>query len=400
MSVINPNEASKSWRTQRREPTVTLYLSGADGDAAALVGARVGGFALTLALLSETDTIDPAELASASAAVIQVNRDQPASVDRFQKLAAATRTPLIAAAYEPPLAFVRSLIRAGAHDVVPLPLDITDLEAALAPISNSLAGDGLAAATGSAKVVSIIKSVGGVGATALLTQLGIRFCEQEAAHGRQACLIDLDVQFGDAAFQLGLNPSLSIADLVDAGARIDGDLLRATTTSHPSGLQVLAAPPDVMPLESLSSDQLLEIVELAAREYGTIFLDLPTNWTNWSLSLLARSDLVLLVTEMTVASLSRARRQLDLIRSQELDQANVRVVVNRFEKGLLKTVRLSDVRETLGRDASFMIDNDHALMSAAIDRGVPVAELKRKSALVRDLDLLDAGIAAALGLGR
>ena len=400
MSVINPNEASKSWRTQRREQTVTLYLSGADGDAAALVGARVGGFALTLALLSETDTIDPAELASASAAVIQVNRDQPASVDRFQKLAAATRTPLIAAAYEPPLAFVRSLIRAGAHDVVPLPLDITDLEAALAPISDSLASDGLAAATGSAKVVSIIKSVGGVGATALLTQLGIRFCEQEAAHGRQACLIDLDVQFGDAAFQLGLNPSLSIADLVDAGARIDGDLLRATTTSHSSGLQVLAAPPDVMPLESLSSDQLLEIVELAAREYGTIFLDLPTNWTNWSLSLLARSDLVLLVTEMTVASLSRARRQLDLIRSQELDQANVRVVVNRFEKGLLKTVRLSDVRETLGRDASFMIDNDHALMSAAIDRGVPVAELKRKSALVRDLDLLDAGIAAALGLGR
>ena len=35
------------------------------------------------------------------------------------------------------------------------------------------------------------------------------------------------------------------------------------------------------------------------REFGTVFVDLPTNWTNWSLSLLARSDLVLLVTEMT-----------------------------------------------------------------------------------------------------
>lgn len=400
MSVIKPNETTKSWQTQRREPSVHLYLSGADGDAAELVGARVAGFSLTLALMTETDWIDPAELGSASAAVIQVNRDQPASIKRFQKLAAATKTPLIAAAYEPPLAFVRSLIRAGAHDVLPLPLDVADLESSLAPIRDAIAGEGQSATTGSGKVVSIIKSVGGVGATALLTQLGIRFCEHEAEHGRQACLIDMDVQFGDAAFQLGLQPALSLADLIDAGARIDGDLLRATTTNHPSGLKVLAAPPDVTPLESLSSDQLLEIVELAAGEFGTVFVDLPTNWTNWSLSLLARSDLVLLVTEMTVASLSRARRQLDLIRSQELDEANVRVVVNRFEKGLLKTVRMADVRESLGRDASYTIANDHALMSAAIDRGVPVAELKRKSALVRDLDLLDAGIAAALGLGR
>lgn len=400
MSVINPNETAKSWRTHRRESSVHLYLSGADGDAAELVGARVAGFALTLNLLAETDWIDPAELASASAAVVQVNRDQPSSVKRFQKLAAATKTPLIAAAFEPPLAFVRSLIRAGAHDVVPLPLDVADLEASLAPIRDDLAKQDQSALSASAKVVSIIKSVGGVGATALLTQVGIRFAEQEAARGREVCLIDFDVQFGDAAFQLGLQPSLSLADLIDAGARIDGDLLRATTTNHASGLRVLASPPDMMPLESLSSDQLLEIVDLAAKEFGTIFVDLPTNWTNWSLSLLARSDVILLVTELTIPGLYRARRQLDLIKSQELDDLDVRVVVNRFEKGLLKTIRLADVRESLGRDVSFTIANDHALMCSAIDRGVPIAEIKRKSALAKDLDTLDAGIAAALGLGR
>jgi pilus assembly protein CpaE len=400
MSVINPNETAKSWHTHRRESSVHLYLSGADGDAAQLVGARVAGFALTLSLLSETDSIDPAELASASAAVVQVNRDQPASIKRFEQLAAATRTPLIAAAFEPPLAFVRSLIRAGAHDVVPLPLDIADLEVSLAPIREELARKDDSATAASAKVVSIIKSVGGVGATSLLTQVGIRFAEQEAAHGREVCLIDFDVQFGDAAFQLGLRPTLSLADLIEAGARIDGDLLRATATRHAGGLHVLASPPNMMPLESLSSDQLLQIVELAAREYGTVLVDLPTNWTNWSLSLLARSDIILLVTEMTVPSLYRARRQLDLIASQELDGLDVRVVVNRFEKGILKTIRLADVRETLGRDVSFTIANDHALMSAAIDRGVPIAEIKRKSALASDLDGLDAGIANALGLER
>ena len=55
----------------------------------------------------------------------------------------------------------------------------------------------------------------------------------------------------------------------------------------------------------MTSDQLLSIIELATAEFGTVFVDLPTNWTNWSLSLLARSDMVLMVTELRVSSLHR-----------------------------------------------------------------------------------------------
>jgi pilus assembly protein CpaE len=400
MSVINPNETGKSWRTHRREAAVQLYLSGAHGDAAELVGARIAGFPLALSLMAETDWIDPEDLATAAAAVIQVDRDSPTSIKRFQKVSAAIDTPLIAAAYEPPLAFVRALVRAGAHDVVPLPLDVADLETSLAPIREQLAKQDQSARVSAAKVVSVIKSVGGVGATALMTQMGVRFAEHEARVGREACLIDLDVQFGDVAFQLGLRPTLSLADLIEAGARLDGDLLRATTTQHPSGLRVIASPPEMMPLESMSSEQLIEIVDQAAREFGTVFVDLPTNWTNWSLSVLARSDLVLLVTEMSISSLHRAKRQLDLIREQDLQDLDVRIVVNRYEKGLLKTIRPTDVREALGRDIAYTIANDPPLMRAALDRGVPIDEVKHKSAVGKDIDLLEAGLAAALGLRR
>ena len=400
MSVINPNETVKSWRAHRRQAAVQLYLSGAAGDATALVGTRVAGFALALNLVGESDWIDPEELSSASAALIQVDRDNPSSVKRFQKLAAATRTPLIAATYDPPLAFVRSLIRAGACDVIPLPLDMVDLETSLAPIAESLARQDQQDQAQHAKVVSIIKSLGGVGATSLLSQLGVRFARQEARHGREACLIDLDVQFGDAALQLGLKPTLSLADLIEAGSRIDGDLLRAATTVHPSGLHVIASPPTMMPLETLTSEQLLTIVELAAREFGTVLVDLPTNWTNWSLSLLARSDLILLITQMSIPSLNRARRQLELLRSQELEDLDIRLVVNRLEKGFMRTIRLSDVRDGLGIDVSYTVCNEHAVMRAAIDQGVPIDEIKRKTALGKDLDKLDAGIAAALGLER
>jgi len=399
VSVITPNETAHNWRADKRERAVHFYLSGADGDAAELATARVAGLPVHLNILPTSDWINPEELAGAAAAVIQVDADSAASIKRFQKLAAATETPLIAASYEPPLALVRSLIRSGAHDVVPLPLSFEDVATSLAPLTEQLRQQA-GAATANGKVVSIIKSDGGVGATALLTQLAIRFAEKEAAQNREACLIDLDLQFGDVAFQLGMQPKLSVADLLDAGARLDGDLLRATTSDHASGLKVIAAPKDMMPLEGISNEHVLRIVELATREFGTVFVDLPTNWTNWGLSLVARSDLVILVTELTVAGLHRARRQLNLIQSQDLGDLDVRVVVNRFEKSLARTISLADASNALGRDVSYTIANDFALVRMAIDRGVPIDELKRKSAVGKDLDTLNAGIAAALGLER
>lgn len=400
MSVISANETARTWRTHRRENAVQLYLSGAEGDAAALMGARVAGFPLTLNLLPLTDWIDPEALAGAAAAVVQVDVDTPASIKRFEKLAASTDTKIIAAAYDPPLALVRALVRAGAHDVIPLPLEIADLETSLAPVRDELAKTELADIASTTNLVSAIKSVGGVGATAVISQLAIRFAESEARHGREACLIDLDVQFGDAAFQLGLRPQLSIMDLFDAGTRLDGMLLRSVTTQHPSGLHVIAAPPSMLPLESLTSEQMIEIVDLAKREFGTVFVDLPSNWTNWSLSLLAQSDLVLLITELSVASLHRARRQIDLIENQELDNLELRVVANRFEKHLMRTIRPADIRAALGRDVTYTIAHDQPLMRAAIDQGVPLAEIKRKSAIGKDIDMLDAGVAVALGLRR
>jgi pilus assembly protein CpaE len=246
----------------------------------------------------------------------------------------------------------------------------------------------------------VIKSVGGVGATALLGQLGIAFATSEARYGREVCLLDLDVQFGDLAFQLGLHPALSVAHLIEAGPRLDGDLLRSTTAVHASGLRVIKSPSMVMPLESATSEQVIHIVEMAQREFGTVFVDLPANWTNWSLSLLARSNVILLITELTVASLNRAKRQLDLIRTQDLGSIDLRVIVNRFEKGLLKTIRASDVREALGHEIAYTVSNDPTVMRAAIEQGIPISEVKRKSAVGKDIAMIDAGIAASLGLER
>lgn len=401
MSVINPNETASSWRPQRRELPVRLYLTGAQGDTAALIGVRAAGLPLELNLVGTTDWIDPDNLHGSAIAVVQVDADTPASVKRFQKLARSTETPLIAAAYDPPLVLVRSLLRCGAADVLPLPLDLADLDTSIGQVQEQRGEAARAIASAAAgKVVSVVKAVGGVGATALITQLAARFAAKEAGQGRQSCLLDLDLQFGDAAFLLGMHPSLTVADLLEAGSRIDGALVRAASAQHSSGLHLIAAPKTLLPVEGLSADDLLRIVDSTAREFGTVFIELPTNWTNWSLSLLARSDLVLLVAELNVPSLNRARRQLDLFRSQGLGDLEIRLVINRLEKSQLSAIRPSDVKEALGCDIDYKVANEPAVMGAASDRGVMIDKVKRKSAIGKDLDALDDGVAAALGLKR
>lgn len=399
MSVSTPGPKRSGWSpTGSREP-VRLILSREDQVAGDWIGASSAGFPIEVAIAACDQPLDDSVTTGAAALVVEVAEGQPSSVDRFLTIAAGP-IPVIAAVENPSLAFVRRLIRSGAHDVVPLPIEIAELESALEAISRQRPPSGAAGRTSEARLVVVIKSEGGTGATALLGQLASRFAAKDNASGRQTCLIDLDMQFGDAAFQLGLQPALTLADLISAGSRVDGELLRATTSPHPTGLAVIAAPREIMPLDSIGDDDLIKLIDVATNEFDTVFVDLPTNWTNWSLSLLARADLVLMVTQLSVASLHRARRQLDLIDAQGLGKIPLQMVINRFEKRHLSRISADDVERVLGRAPDHRIANDYDTMSEVIERGVPLAEIRRKGALSRDLDSLEAGVAAALGRSR
>ncbi|WP_265587338.1 AAA family ATPase [Sphingomicrobium arenosum] len=400
MRMSGDNRRDPSWKASDTRPAVQLYLNVAEGDAGALAGAEAAGLPLQLVITRPGDEIDLAEVDRAAAAIIQVAEDEDGAAERFGAMARATETPLIAAAFDPSLSFVRALIRGGAHDVIPLPLDVAELETSLQPIRDEMQARDRRQSTGPAKLITMIKSEGGVGATALMGQLASRFAALENRAGREALLLDLDIQFGDAAFQLGLHPKLGVDDLLAAGTRMDGDMMRTVAAPHPSGLNVIAAPAEITRLDALDVDQALALVEAAMKEYGTVFVDLPTNWTDWSLSLLARSDLVIMVCELSIASLHRAKRQLDLITAQDLGHLDVRIAVNRFEKGLFKNVTREDAERVLGRPVAYTLANDHATMTAAIEQGIPVAEIRRKGALNKDLKILEGDVAARLGLER
>lgn len=382
--VMKADGPANDWTLNVGENCVHMILSEAEIAAADVPLGDVAGFSVALTMLSAGSAVPIDLLAKSKAVVIEVQPAIEASMRRLTALRADhPRLPIIAAVRNAELAAVRVLLKAGVEDVIALPLSAQELAAVLTETKERIAHLHTHQAK-SGQLISVIKSVGGVGATTLATQAASLEARLGRQRGEQVCLFDLDLQFGNATTFLGLTSPLTLTDLLEAGNRVDADLLRSVTLETSSGLHLVPAPEEILPIEAVNSEQIYRIVELATREFDTVWLDLPGNWTNWSLSLVARSQVVLLVVEMTIPSLRQARRQLSLLRSQDISGSHIQVVANRVEKKLFRSIGLDEAQEALGHPIAFTIANDFPLVNAALDQGVLIDDFKAKSKVSKD----------------
>ena len=379
----NLHALPEDWVLDLDQHSVLLVLSEAEMTAAQLGAVETGNLPILLHTLANDQEIPNQALASASILVLEVSPNRPESLERLSAVRELyPQLPVIAAVREPNLALVRTLLKQGVRDVVGLPLPHAELVEILKEISTELQSAMLSDVR-QGQLITIMKSIGGVGATTVATHLASELAAR--SKGRGVCVFDLDLQFGDAASYLGLSNQLSIADLLAAGSRIDGDLLRSVVSTTPEGLHVLAAPSEMMPIEAVNADQILRIIELARAEYDYVVLDLPTNWTNWTLSLVARSTAIFLIVELSVASLRQAKRQLQLLQNQGISGDHISIVANRVEKRLFRAIDLESASQALGHPVDLSIHNDYPLVRAAHDQGVLIQQIRAKSKIVGDI---------------
>ena len=381
----------KNWQRSGHRYRVTAFLSQGEQDAFEALGQAVGGVALSTSLLDPGLPIPPDLMKSGDAVVVEVRCEQAGAIERLQKLVgAASGLPIIAAVRDPSLADLRRLMRTGIWDVLPLPLASAELQQVLERLVLELDRRG-GGESEKGSIVTAIKSRGGVGATTILTQLACLSAMEKRATG-SSCLMDMDLQRGNAALHLGRLPKLNLKDLLDAGKRLDAELLHATLSRHACGLHYIAAPEEVLPLDSLTSDDALALLDLVAREFQTVFVDLPHDWTEWSFHLLAQSSVILLVSELSIPSLHQTKRQLEFIRQNDLGHIPLHVVMNKVSKGLFKTVSFADAEKILGREVAFSIADDAATVRSALDQGEIISEVDRRSRTARDLGQLAAAL--------
>ncbi len=324
--------------------------------------------------------------------VIEVDPDSADSLGKLQAVARdqAGRLPVIAAVRELTVAATRAVLRAGAADVLSLPFSEADLAAAIEPALRDMRAHPPSAAPASVgRIISILGARGGVGATALATQAATLWAAQA-----RVCLIDLDVQAGNAALYLDLAPQLGLLDVVSAGPRLDAELLSSIAESHASGVDLIGAPADVTPLEVLSPTDVDTLLTLAAQRYDIVLVDLPKSWTAWSLRAMELSDVAVMVTTLSVAGLHQTKRQLAVIEANGLAE-KLKLLVNRVEQPVFGKIDLSETQSILGRKIDFVVADDAKTMDAAVELGKPLAKIKGGSRVEKDIKAVIAGLTTA-----
>jgi len=347
-----------------------------------LTGTSFPGLEIVEAAAGET--IPEGMVKSASLAVIEVDPSDSHSVDRLEQLyKAGVTTPVIAAIPGASVALVRTLMRQGVADVVALPFTTDEL---LDTALNVLARRSTrkVADQKHTPMIAVVQSIGGCGATSIATHLTAELARQSRDESG-AAIIDLDLQFGSVADFLAAKGRGSINDLLEAGERLDDDLVRSVARQADDGVAVIAAPDEILPLESIDTDKLLHVLEQARHNYSHVVLDLPANWTSWTLSAVMAADIVLLVVELSVTSLRQAKRRLDLLQSIGIPKDHIAIVVNRFEKRLFRTISLGDVEETLHHSVLASIALDDPAVNSAQNQGRLVSSVHRKSRFGQDI---------------
>lgn len=288
--------------------------------------------------------------------------------------------PVVATAVEVTLQDIRQLMRLGVVDFIPQPFTRDDLAGALdhAATMRQSKGD---SGEKRGNIITFLKAGGGVGATTLAVQSGCLLASRNKGKGAGAdvCLLDLDLQFGTAALYLDLDNRVGMADVIQSYGRLDRELMRNVMSKHDSGLDLLAAPRDMVAVDSIAPEHLDECLKIITAEYETTILDLPEVWTPWTYRAIQNSDTIILVTQLTVAGIRQAKRQLDTLISHGVEPSLVKVALNRFEKGWGKSVHLKEAEDALGRKFDFFIINDYQTVSEALNQGVSLSEIKKKS---------------------
>lgn len=328
-------------------------------------------------------------LAEADALVVEVAPSDPAQMEAFDRLVhlAGGGIGVIAAVDGLTVSSTRALLRAGALDVLPIPFTAEELKQAAEPVRRAArpAAPRVAAPVQrrQGRLVAFIGALGGVGTTSIATQAGVVW-----AGSSRVGLVDFDVQFGSAALALDLKSSLNLGNLIENADRLDSELLQSVALKHSSGLEVIAAPADMLPIDSVSTDFVDQLLRAAAQSFDIVMVDLPKVWTEWTVRVLQRADAIVMVTNLSVPGIFQARRQLDVLDANGL-MSKLQVVANRVQYGLFSSkVDLSESEAALGRKIDHTIANDYPAMSAANDEGRSLKDVRGKSRVLKDMQQL------------
>lgn len=273
---------------------------------------------------------------------------------------------------------VIKVIRAGAFEFLPRPVERADLAEALEKVIRVRRGPAPSSRK-TGRVLSVFSTKGGLGVTTVAINLAVCLAERAPEN---TLLIELDTRQSDMATFLDLRPTYSVVDAFENIERLDESFLRGLLTRHASGLWVLPGPLR-MERTQLNGEQVRAGLEIIRSHFDNVVLDLRHDTSPGTFAGLEASDTIVFLTSLEVSALRSGAAGLAGFRLLGLDSHKVKVVVMREDTG--EDVTLKHAREALGVPVYWRTPSDYQAVVSAINSGKPVVTAAPRSKFARNV---------------
>lgn len=319
-----------------------------------------------------------------------------AAVLESMRTAGAPLAPTIMIGADSDMRSMREAMHSGARDYFASPVPRAELLQAVRLIGrdkSSSNGNG-AVASGSTlgQLVSVISAKGGSGASVIACNLAHVIAN---AINEPVALIDLDLQFGALPLALDLEQSHSLMDALAGASRLDALALQGYMAKHASGVHVLSAMAEEVPMPwNIEAGALERVIKLARQKYRYVVVDLPRQIDPLTTAVMANAQKILVVMQQSLAHVRNAKRMVRVItRDLAVKPETVTLVVNRYDDK--HAVTLADIQQTVRPHTLVTVPNAFREVARSLDGGQTLLQMDRHGAVIGALR----HIAEGLGVG-
>ncbi len=330
--------------------------------------------------------------------LFEVRPEDTSDLEAIRAMAAGKRpeTKLVALAdARITLSEVRLLTEAGADEVLPLAVG----EGARPRAGRNGEADVVPNPAKHGRIIAVAQARGGIGSTTVAVNVADQLARGAGLSRRAArptvALVDLDLQFGTVGTLLNLDEQDTLHQMALDGTIPDALFLRQSMPVLDGGLAVLVAPAKFAPLESLRADQVAAILDTLRGMHDYVVVDLPRALVSWIEPIVVRADELMVVTDISVASIRHCRRLIDFF-TKDNPALPVEVVVNHNKRPFLPSRLHREVAKVLDRPLKHWLPHDARAATAAGGRGEPLSRAAPRSSLGRAVTRLASATSTSL----
>ncbi|GAA1650277.1 AAA family ATPase [Georgenia ruanii] len=297
-------------------------------------------------------------------------------------------------------------MRAGVLDILHPSAEIADIQVALERAERvaQLRGqpqttapttvDPTTATVAGGRVISVVSPKGGVGKTTVSTNLAVGLAK---AAPQSVVLVDLDIQFGDVANALNLEPEYQLPQMVRGDAARDTMVLKTFLALHPTGLYVVSGPESPIEADGIDGEMVGHLLDQLAAEFRFVVVDTAPGLSEHTLAAMDRTTDLVLITSMDVHGVRGLRKELDTLDDLGMFTDARHIVLNFAENG--RGLSTADVRATLGTDVDLVLPVSRSV-PASVNQGIPLLQSSMRSPVTKELARLVARFAPPVSTGR